>query len=187
MAITLGVQPGQLLMISGHTKIRKTRSMAAFPFLDLPAELRIKIYRYLLLTKYNKFDKTYHRRGLRVRAFVIEIATLYHVCQLNHADNLQNNSLSLLYQRLLITTVFTLRSLVPIDKSTLKLPMSSTARICSSLLLVDTLNLAERWRISSSWPPAIMHATLNTHLWKCTSAPMSIATRSRSSLVKNSS
>lgn len=46
--------------------------MAAFPFLYLPAELRIKIYGYLLLTKYNKVEVTYHRRGLRVRASFIE-------------------------------------------------------------------------------------------------------------------
>lgn len=46
--------------------------MAAFPLLDLPAELRIKVYGYLLLTKYNKVEVTYHRRGLRVRASVIE-------------------------------------------------------------------------------------------------------------------
>ena len=46
--------------------------MAASSFLDLPAELRIKIYGYLLLTKYNKIEKTYHRRNIRVRASVIE-------------------------------------------------------------------------------------------------------------------
>ena len=57
---------------SCHTKIWKIRSVAAFPFLDLPAELRIKIYGYLLSTEYNKVEVTYHRRGLRVGASVIE-------------------------------------------------------------------------------------------------------------------
>lgn len=41
-----------------------------FRFLDLPAELRDKIYQYLLSTKYTKVDLTYHERGPGVSHFV---------------------------------------------------------------------------------------------------------------------
>lgn len=45
-------------------------SKKIFRFLDLPAELRNKIYQYLLSTKYTKVELTYHEHTSGVSRFV---------------------------------------------------------------------------------------------------------------------
>ena len=52
--------------------MQKAISKAKTHFLDLPAEVRNKIYSYLLSTKYTKVELTYHKQSLRVSNSVDE-------------------------------------------------------------------------------------------------------------------
>ena len=49
--------------------MEKSTSKDVFRFLDLPAELRDKIYQYLLSTKYTKVELTYHEESPEVSLF----------------------------------------------------------------------------------------------------------------------
>ena len=51
---------------SEYPKMEPLRSKTTFRFLDLPVELRNKVYQYLLSTKYTKIELTYHEQGVWV-------------------------------------------------------------------------------------------------------------------------
>ena len=65
--------------------MKQARSKTTCNFLDLPAELRNKIYQYLLSTKYTKIELTYHEQGLGVS---LSFISLYQLRDTNAIINL---------------------------------------------------------------------------------------------------
>lgn len=139
-----------------------------FRFLNLPAELRCKIYQYLLSTKYTKVELTYHRRGPGVSLFVSDVTTPHPLCQLQDTNTFQCFSLVYLRTNLLISTAFTPISCTQTDKYTLRLPIFSMVKISLSLLRIPTLILSMILRISSLWQEVIMLENSSGTPWRYT-------------------